>query len=689
MISSFILFIFSSFLIQGALAQDVVLDEISVSGNKEGRTFSETPESVTILPPTRINRGDQSNSLEVLNAQSNVQVSRNAETFSIRGINSAGVTGFQKDNLASIFVDDVFQTDLAIRAGSFETWDMSTLEIYRGPQSTSQGVNSLAGAIILNHFAPVETNEAALKLGYGSFNRREVGAMVNKSTLNNKLATRVSFNKDMNDGFIENKTRNNDKWGRQDKGHLVLDFKYTFDDKSTLRFNNKFLKNEYGGNYTLVTKPRNFNTFENEDDFSTANNQQNSLQYNRELSSQLSNKTTLAFTKGFQNSRSDADGTPAPTLGRRREFYSDQFISVENVLKYNSSRYKNALGIHAHKYRSFDSFDFNAYFTPSVIFNATQESDKTRDTYAIFDSLLLNLDKNHSLNFGLRYEFVHNTFGNKIFTPATGNAGADAYLGARNGNYTGEQDTQTLLPKLGYIYQVNKHTWGVTYTQGYRIGGLSINRSRSTSVEYDPEKTNNYEASWKFNGENLKTQANIFYTDWQDQQVTVRLTQSDPYDTQVQNAANSELYGGELESTYDWKNGETLRLGVGHVRTRFKNFKTPSVSYTGNEFPEAPRWTAQAAWAHMFTDTFMSNLTFRHVGEAYTVAENTRHAPDQFYLDLNLQYTAETYVWEFNARNLLDNVYVLNKNPVYARNDLLYRRTNRPRELGTRITWFW
>ena len=46
---------------------------------------------------------------------SNVQVNRDnkGDTFSIRGIKNTGVAGYQKDNLASIMVDDVFQTDLA------------------------------------------------------------------------------------------------------------------------------------------------------------------------------------------------------------------------------------------------------------------------------------------------------------------------------------------------------------------------------------------------------------------------------------------------------------------------------------------------------------------------------------------------------------------------------------------------
>lgn len=684
--SLFILFYFLS-LPAWAEQKIFILDDIEVSANKEGRTYSETPESVTILPPSRINRGDQSNALEVISGQANVNVqnTRSNETFSIRGVSNTGVTGFQKDNLASVYIDDIFQTDLAMKAGSFEVWDISILEIYRGPQSTSMGVNSLAGAIVLNHNSPTQEDEAALKLGYGSFNRREVGAYANKTFFDKKLAVRLSFNKDMNDGFIKNKTTQNDKWGRQDKGHLVGDIKYFFDDKSELRLLNKFLKTDNGGNYTIGGKPFHYNVYEDVDSQSITNNQQNSLQYIKPLGETLNNKLTLAYSKGLQNNRFDADGHPSARAGVRKEYANDQFISLENVLQYQGPKVKNAFGIHTHTFRSFNHYDF------SILFNATpvhvlQDLDKTRETYAIFDSFTYKFAKAHSLNLGLRYELVNNSYGSLVNPlTVTGNAGTDAYLNQVRGSYDGTEKTQVVLPKIGYFYQQNKNTWGVTYTQGYRIGGLDINRSQAKTVEYAPEKTDNYEASWKYTSDRFKAQANIFYTYWKHQQVEVRLSNTDTYNSQVENASKSEVFGGEVEGSYFWKNGNNVRFGVGHVRTHFLSFNNNNTVYTGNEFPDAPEWTAQAAYNHLFTERISSNLTFRHVGQSYTNAENTRSAPEQFYTDINLQYTADSFIWELNAKNILDNKYVLNKSPVYQN---LYQRVNRPRELGTRVTFF-
>ncbi len=663
------------------------LESIEVSGNKEGRTYQETPESVTILPPARINRGDQNSNLEVLNGQANVQVAKNAEVFSIRGISNTGATGFQKDNLASIFVDGVFQTDIALRAGSFETWDLEALEVYRGPQSTSQGVNSLAGAIILNHTAPEKETAALLKGGYGSFNRRELGAVANKAFLDKKLAVRLSFNKDDNDGFIENKTTGNKKWGRQNRGHAVADFKYFFDDKSTLRFNTKFMRTDNGGNYTIGGNPFDYTVYEDQDYRAINNNQQNSFQYVKPWSSQVTTTSTLAFSKSLQHSKSDADGTRNPTAGRRDEFATDQFASFENVIKYNSDKVKNALGFHTHQFRGFNNYDFSILLSGTPI-HFIQDLDKKRETYAVFDSLLYKLDSNLSLNLGARYEFVKNDYGTFVNPlTVTGNAGTDAYLNKVRGAYDGQESNQVFLPKVGLIYDISAtNSLGLTYSQGYRIGGLDINRSKAKTVEYGPEFTDNYEGSWKFTNDRFQTQMNIFYTKWREQQVEVRFSNTDTYDSQVENASSSELYGGEFEGLYSFETGDTLRFGVGHVHTRFLDFNNNGTSYTGNEFPDAANWTAQTAWGHLFTETISSNLTLRHVSRSFTNAENTRSAPEQLYLDLNLQYAGESYVWELNGKNLLGEQYVLNSTAIYNEN---YKRTNRPREVNTRVTWFW
>src|SRR5690606_7121064 len=196
-------------LFSSSVFSQVQLESIEVSAvrsNKDGRSYLETNESVSILDETQLNRSDLANSVQMLNGLSNIQTQsdKNGETFSIRGISDMGVTGYQKDNLATILVDGVFQTQLALRAGSFENWDLSSIEIRRGAQSTDQGGNSLAGNILLYHKEAGQFDEGAANLAIGNFGRKEGAATFNKA-ISDKLFWRVSYNKELCDGYITSK----------------------------------------------------------------------------------------------------------------------------------------------------------------------------------------------------------------------------------------------------------------------------------------------------------------------------------------------------------------------------------------------------------------------------------------------------------------------------------------------------
>ncbi len=683
------LFLTLLLLLPGVLraAEREVLEAIEVSGNKEGRDLSETSESVTVLAPHRLNRGDQNNSLEVLNGQANVTVTRNAENFSIRGINNTGVTGLQKDNLASVFVDDIFQTDIAMRAGAVELWDIKSLEIHRGPQSTSQGVNSLAGALILQRQEATFDDEAALKLAAGSFRRREVGALVNRSLVDRKLTLRLSFNKEADDGFIENRTTGNERWGRQDKGYASSELFYKIDGSTELRWLTKLLRVDRGGQHTLGESAFDYQVAEDVDARSVVNNLQQGLQLKKTLSAQLESKTTLAFTRGQENNVGDGDAKPLDQAGERVEHFTDQFISFETVLRYQSKNVKNAFGIHAHQFRSYNRYDMTVLFSqsPLIPVDILQDMDKQRETIAAFNSLYYQFTDAQALTLGARVEYVKNAFGTYVNPTPTGNGGVDNYLDGVRGSYRDVEENITFLPKLGYQHRRGQDLFGASYAQGYRIGGVGINRAKARAVPYGAEKTHNYELSWKRTENHLHFSSAAFYTKWDDQQVEVRKS-SDFYDAQIENASNSELFGAELEMSYRFIQGHALSSGLGYVQTRFTNFKGYDENYRGNQFPEAPLWTANLHYSHQWSDVLATSAIARHVSQSFMTAENDRRARHQYYLDLSFQYVAQTYTLELNAKNVLDQKYVLNSSEIYGNT---YRRVNRPRELNARVTWYW
>lgn len=687
-----------------AFAQESTpLQTIQVQGNKENKTYEESTESISVVPSKQLDSPMQTDSVQALNALPNISVNRNDNTFSIRGVNNTGVTGYAKDNVSSIIVDDVFQTDLAIKAGSIELWDINHVEVYRGPQSTSQGVNSLAGSILLFHNKPAEQTEGAVKLGYGSFNKQELGAMTNNVWFDGKVLSRITYNKEKSDGYIKNLARDNSKWGSKDKDYLNLDLVFNITDNSYIRVNSKLMQTDNGGIYVQSSNPFDYEV--NEDvDFSThTKNNQTSIRYVGKFGERWSNEVITAYSISRNDETSDADGSPQPTAGTRYETHVDSFYSVENLLKYQSERFKNVLGFHAHQFDLMDDDQFNLLFpvptTTLITPVATrQKSDKDRTVLAVFDSALIKFTPSQSLNLGLRYEYVKNKYGAAVSATRTQNLGGanatiDAYLAQRSGAYDNTNYNSVLLPKAAYAIELNNHTLGAFFSQGYRTGGISINRSQAKTDEYSPETTSNYELSYKYTRENIRLSSNVFYTNWKDQQVLIYLS-ADTFNSQVQNAAASELYGAEAEAQVDLNPQHSLGVSGGYVMTRFNNFVNRNVDYGGNQFPFAPNWTGRGFYTYNINESWTASSILRYLGKSYTNADNTREAPEQFYLDAEAQYLLPSLslVTNFYVKNVLDSEYLIYDGRPLSANSTIqanYHQVNAPQEFGVRVTYMW
>ncbi len=83
-------------------------------------------------------------------------------------------------------------------------FDMESLQVYRGPQGALYGRNAVGGAVNVVSKRPSDTLEGWAKLGYGSFERTLLEAVINIPA-DDKFAVRFGgYYLDQNDGFITN-----------------------------------------------------------------------------------------------------------------------------------------------------------------------------------------------------------------------------------------------------------------------------------------------------------------------------------------------------------------------------------------------------------------------------------------------------------------------------------------------------
>lgn len=127
---------------------------------------------------------------------------------SMRGI-SNNQFGFADDPSIAMFVDNVYQGRGGTGSQVNALYDISRVEIVKGPQATLFGRSSIGGAISILENQPIDKFEANALLGVGERSRLVARGVVNVP-LAPKLALRVAVNSEDQDGYITN-TNGGDK----------------------------------------------------------------------------------------------------------------------------------------------------------------------------------------------------------------------------------------------------------------------------------------------------------------------------------------------------------------------------------------------------------------------------------------------------------------------------------------------
>ena len=106
-------------------------------------------------------------------------------------LRSAGVS-WRQPAPGTLVVDGRAVTYNEFVFGTFPVWDADRIEVFRSPQTTTQGQNSIAGAIFVDTNAPSTSPEYRVRGIVGRLKMREVSALMSGPIAGDTLAFRVA-----------------------------------------------------------------------------------------------------------------------------------------------------------------------------------------------------------------------------------------------------------------------------------------------------------------------------------------------------------------------------------------------------------------------------------------------------------------------------------------------------------------
>ena len=672
---------------------------VIVKGQKIETALQDVTASVQVVTSMEIAREPISDLYDIVDRIPNVTTSYGDLGFAIRGIDQRGIGGSGRGQTLTVYVDDASLGNYTTFFGPLDAWDMGQVEVYRGPQSTNFGRNSLAGAIYVRTQDPTYENDLRTRLEAGEYGTFQVAAAGGGAIIDDKLAWRASAQHRKSDGFIDN---------------VFLDQPADETDVTSGRFKLLWDATEDISIISTTSYTENFagedgvnpaSGFSREASYDVAGHEGTktwiqSVNATWDINDSWSIQSITAYQTTDYTRVEDYDVTTAPISSLDR-FGTDQSSSQEFRVKYFGARLSGVLGA----YYSDTSTNYTDSFTIPLAFAYPQLPlanlvsrdsyiDYAAENYAFFLDGEFALTEQIDFLFGGRYDNETQTNDAISDTQILGDIPIEyqPLLLPLTGLLRQRSETEfdAFLPKAGIRWEPSVNsTYAFVVQKAYRAGGSEISSLDGSLNFYDPEYLWNYELSSRqslMNGR-LTWNSNIYYADWTDQQVALQVPSAPNFFTTA-NAGESTIYGVETDLSYSVTDAIGIYGGVGYAHTEFKDFPAPdnpSGNLAGNAFPFAPEWTLNAGIDFHSDRGIFGGIDINYQSASFSDQENVaqNEVKARTLLNTRIGYAFnENWRLSVNARNLLDKDYYtfLNRSSVGG-----FSRLGDPRVVSVRL----
>lgn len=519
----------------GKTASATTLDSVTVTARKREETLQEVPVAVTAFTSEALDKMNVQDISDLDGQVPNLTIyaARGASstvTAYIRGIGQSDPT-WGADPGVGIYLDDVY---IARPQGALlDVFDVSRIEVLRGPQGTLYGKNTIGGAIkYISRGLPTQ-NEGFAQITVGNYGQLDAKAAIGGPVggADSGLRARVAVASMNRDGFGENTFNGQPVSDKQiNAARLNVgayagdDFDVQFaldwiDDQSGMRGSKMLAPNPFipayqpmDDRYDIRSGMRNLNSVETKGASATVNWRPNE---------DLALKYVVAKRESDSDANIDFDSTPVK-LADVGGTYTDNQVSNEVQLNYDAGgRVRGVVGLYQFSGEAGGQIRNNFF---NLQFGDTRGKVLT-DSIALYGDWTFDLTSKLKLDVGARYtdEDKRAIVLNRFYADATFSRPI-----AVAADFDKKTNFTNVSPKVSLDYQITPDimVYGLA-TRGFKSGGYNI-RANAVAVPrsaepFDDETVDSFEIGSKmaFLDQRLFLNLSAFHNKYKDIQLSV------------------------------------------------------------------------------------------------------------------------------------------------------------------------
>lgn len=538
--------------------------------------------------------------------------------------------------------------------------DVDRVELMRGSQGSLYGRNTHAGMINVITRKPTDEFSLDTSVEVESYNTQKYKAAFGGPVANNQ-GYRLAFGYSRTDGFMDNDFLDSDDGNRHEQFSGRATYEIETSSSNLLRLT--LTGDTYNGGfdaYTPISRGTRNDTINSNEGLNKGHLISPTLTWEKNFAHFSLTSITNYSDSNYQFGL-DQDFGPMDLMNIGGE---EDYRTFTQEIRFSGNASSNlewlaGLFLMVEEIDILTDFSFGndagLIMMPAGLHMIADSSIETEGA-ALFGQVILHLLPQLELRARLRLDYEQREMSWQGQTEMSGMTVAPSVDFSREDDWFGVMPSASLAYLLSDRQQIY-----LSVDRGYKAGDYAANQVDIDAVReaVDPEYTLTYEVGYKglLADKRLAINAAAFYIDWTDMQVSVVQNNI----ALMQNAAEANSYGVELEARWQAAHGLDLLVGLGWMKAEFDNYDNhPSgEDQAGNKLPNANEYSFSLGVRYRHDNGFFASVSAAHMGPKYLDEENRFKQNSYTLVNAKLGYEALSWAVYLYGRNLLDEDYLV------------------------------